>query len=83
MMIVDIQIERMKRYLKDKNVNIILTDKAKAFLAKAVMIRFTARPLKGYSKEIRPRSPLNSLTGPSKKAMSLKLIWKKTNRFQE
>jgi len=33
MKIVDIQISRMKRYLTDKNVSIVLTDKAKAFLA--------------------------------------------------
>ena len=47
MMIVDIQIERMKRYLKDKNVNIILTDKAKAFLAESGYDQvYGARPLK-------------------------------------
>ncbi len=47
MMIVDIQIERMKRYLKDKNVNIILTAKAKAFLAESGYDQvYGARPLK-------------------------------------
>ena len=54
MMIVDIQIERMKRYLKDKNVNIILTDKAKAFLAESGYDQvYGARPLKrAIQKEI-------------------------------
>ncbi|MBI5098931.1 MAG: ATP-dependent chaperone ClpB [Nitrospirae bacterium] len=54
MMIVDIQIERMKRYLKDKNVNIILTDKTKAFLAEIGYDQvYGARPLKrAIQKEI-------------------------------
>jgi ATP-dependent Clp protease ATP-binding subunit ClpB len=47
MKIVDIQIERMKRYLRDKNVNIILTDRAKAFLAEIGYDQvYGARPLK-------------------------------------
>jgi len=54
MMIVDIQIERMKRYLRDKNVNIILTDRAKAFLAEIGYDQvYGARPLKrAIQKEI-------------------------------
>ncbi len=54
MKIVDIQIERMKRYLKDKNVSIILTDKAKAFLAEIGYDQlYGARPLKrAIQKEI-------------------------------
>lgn len=52
--IVDIQIDRMKRYLKDKNVSIILTDKAKAFLAEIGYDQvYGARPLKrAIQKEI-------------------------------
>ncbi len=47
MTIVDIQIERIKRYLKDKNVDIVLTDKAKAFLAEIGYDQvYGARPLK-------------------------------------
>jgi ATP-dependent Clp protease ATP-binding subunit ClpB len=54
MKIVDIQIERMKRYLKDKNVSIILTDKAKVFLAEIGYDQvYGARPLKrAIQKEI-------------------------------
>jgi ATP-dependent Clp protease ATP-binding subunit ClpB len=54
MKIVDIQIERMKRYLRDKNVSIILTDKAKAFLAEIGYDQvYGARPLKrAIQKEI-------------------------------
>ena len=52
--IVDIQIDRMKRYLKDKNVSIVLTDKAKAFLAEIGYDQvYGARPLKrAIQKEI-------------------------------
>ena len=52
--IVDIQIDRMKRYLKDKNVSIILTDKAKSFLAEIGYDQvYGARPLKrAIQKEI-------------------------------
>jgi len=47
MKIVDIQINRMKKYLKDKNINIVLTDKAKAFLAEIGYDQvYGARPLK-------------------------------------
>ncbi|RJQ14163.1 MAG: ATP-dependent chaperone ClpB [Nitrospiraceae bacterium] len=54
MSIVDIQIGRMKRYLKDKNVNIVLTEKAKAFLAEIGYDQiYGARPLKrAVQKEI-------------------------------
>lgn len=54
MKIVDIQIDRMKRYLKDKNVSIILTDKAKSFLAEIGYDQvYGARPLKrAIQKEI-------------------------------
>ena len=45
--IVDIQINRMKRYLKDRNVDLELTDKAKTFLAETGYdILYGARPLK-------------------------------------
>ncbi|MBI4848918.1 MAG: ATP-dependent chaperone ClpB [Nitrospirae bacterium] len=47
MNIVDIQIERMKKYLRDKNVNIVLTGKAKAYLAEIGYDQvYGARPLK-------------------------------------
>ncbi|MBI5055674.1 MAG: ATP-dependent chaperone ClpB [Nitrospirae bacterium] len=47
MKIVEIQIERMKKYLKDKNVNIVLTGKAKAYLAEIGYDQvYGARPLK-------------------------------------
>jgi ATP-dependent Clp protease ATP-binding subunit ClpB len=47
MKIVEIQIERMKRYLKDKNVNIVLTERAKAYLAEIGYDQiYGARPLK-------------------------------------
>lgn len=54
MKIVDIQIHRMKRYLKDKNINIILTDEAKDFLAEIGYDQvYGARPLKrAIQKEI-------------------------------
>lgn len=54
MKIVDIQIGRMKRYLKDKSVNIVLTDKTKAFLAEIGFDPlYGARPLKrAIQKEI-------------------------------
>jgi len=54
MKIVDIQINRMKRYLTDKNVSIVLTDKAKAFLAEIGFDQvYGARPLKrAIQKEI-------------------------------
>jgi ATP-dependent Clp protease ATP-binding subunit ClpB len=54
MKIVDIQIDRMKRYLTDKNVSIVLTDKAKAFLAEVGYDQvYGARPLKrAIQKEI-------------------------------
>ncbi|RJQ46947.1 MAG: ATP-dependent chaperone ClpB [Nitrospiraceae bacterium] len=45
--IVDIQINRMKRYLKDRNVDIVLTNSAKAYLAEAGYDQvYGARPLK-------------------------------------
>jgi len=45
--IVDIQINRMKRYLKDRNVELELTDKAKTFLAETGYdALYGARPLK-------------------------------------
>ncbi|MBI5741131.1 MAG: ATP-dependent chaperone ClpB [Nitrospirae bacterium] len=47
MNIVDIQIRRMKRYLKEKNINIVLTDRAKAYLAEIGFDQvYGARPLK-------------------------------------
>jgi len=47
MKIVDIQVDRMKHYLKDKNVNLVLTDSAKAYLADAGYDPvYGARPLK-------------------------------------
>ncbi|RJQ56698.1 MAG: ATP-dependent chaperone ClpB [Nitrospiraceae bacterium] len=54
MKIVDIQIERMKKYLKDRNVNIVLTDRAKAYLADIGYDQvYGARPLKrAIQKEI-------------------------------
>ena len=54
MKIVDIQINRMKRYLKDKHVDLELTDKTKAFLAEAGYDSlYGARPLKrAIQKEI-------------------------------
>jgi ATP-dependent Clp protease ATP-binding subunit ClpB len=54
MKIVSIQIDRMKKYLKDKNINIVLTDKAKAFLAEIGYDQlYGARPLKrAIQKEI-------------------------------
>ncbi|MDH4027428.1 MAG: ATP-dependent chaperone ClpB [Nitrospirota bacterium] len=54
MRIVDIQIERMKRYLKDKHVDIELTDSTKAFLAETGYDQlYGARPLKrAIQKEI-------------------------------
>ena len=54
MRIVDIQIDRMKRYLTDKNVSVVLTDKAKAFLAEIGYDQvYGARPLKrAIQKEI-------------------------------
>jgi ATP-dependent Clp protease ATP-binding subunit ClpB len=58
MKIVDIQIDRMKRYLKDKHIDIVLTDRAKAYLAEiGYDPLYGARPLKRtIQKEI-----LNSL----------------------
>jgi len=58
MKIVDIQIARMKRYLKDKHIDIVLTDRAKAYLAEiGYDPLYGARPLKrAIQKEI-----LNSL----------------------
>lgn len=52
--IVDIQLERMKQYLKGKNIDIILTDKAKTYLAEAGYDQlYGARPLKrAIQKEI-------------------------------
>ncbi|HMK56504.1 MAG TPA: ATP-dependent chaperone ClpB [Dissulfurispiraceae bacterium] len=45
--IVDIQVERMKKYLREKKIDIILTDAAKAHVAKAGYDPvFGARPLK-------------------------------------
>lgn len=45
--IVDIQIDRMKKYLKEKNVDLELTDKTKAFLAEiGYDPLYGARPLK-------------------------------------
>ena len=54
MKIVDIQLERMKHYLKDKNVNLVLTDKTKAYLAEIGYDQiYGARPLKrAIQKEI-------------------------------
>ncbi len=47
MKIVDIQLERMKHYLKDKNVNLVLTDKTKSYLAEIGYDQvYGARPLK-------------------------------------
>ena len=58
MQIVDIQINRMKRYLKDRQIDIELTDKAKTYLAEVGYDPvYGARPLKrAIQKEI-----LNSL----------------------
>ena len=58
MKIVDIQINRMKRYLKDRHVDIVLTDRVKAHLAEiGYDPLYGARPLKrAIQKEI-----LNSL----------------------
>ncbi|HBH61835.1 MAG TPA: type VI secretion system ATPase TssH, partial [Nitrospiraceae bacterium] len=52
--IVDIQIDRMKKYLKDKNVDLVLTDRTKAFLAEiGYDSLYGARPLKrAIQKEI-------------------------------
>lgn len=52
--IVDIQIHRMKHYLKDRHVDLELTDKAKAYLAEAGYdTLYGARPLKrAIQKEI-------------------------------
>ncbi len=60
MKIVDIQINRMKRYLRDKHVDIELTDRTKAFLAEVGYDSlYGARPLKrAIQKEI-----LNPLAG--------------------
>ncbi len=54
MKIVDIQIDRMKRYLKDRHVDLVLTDRAKAYLADAGYdTLYGARPLKrAIQKEI-------------------------------
>lgn len=54
MKIVDIQIGRMKRYLKDKHVDIVLTDRIKAYLAEiGYDSLYGARPLKrAIQKEI-------------------------------
>jgi ATP-dependent Clp protease ATP-binding subunit ClpB len=47
MKIVDIQVERMKRYLRDKNVNIVLSDRTKTHLAEIGYDQvYGARPLK-------------------------------------
>lgn len=47
MKIVEIQVDRMKHYLKDKNVNLVLTDSAKAYLAEIGYDPvYGARPLK-------------------------------------
>jgi len=52
--IVDIQLNRMKKYLKDKHVDIVLTDNAKAYLAEiGYDPLYGARPLKrAIQKEI-------------------------------
>lgn len=52
--IVDIQLERMKKYLKDKHVDIVLTDSVKMYLAEAGYDpAYGARPLKrAIQKEI-------------------------------
>ena len=52
--IVDIQIERMERYLKDKHITLVLTDSAKAYLAEIGYDHvYGARPLKrAIQKEI-------------------------------
>lgn len=52
--IVDIQIDRMKKYLKDRHVDIVLTDRTKAFLAEiGYDALYGARPLKrAIQKEI-------------------------------
>jgi ATP-dependent Clp protease ATP-binding subunit ClpB len=54
MRIVEIQIERMKRYLKDRKINLVLTDRAKAYLAEIGYDQvYGARPLKrAIQKEI-------------------------------
>ncbi len=54
MKIVDIQLDRMKRYLKDKRIDVVLTDSAKAFLAEIGYDHvYGARPLKrAIQKEI-------------------------------
>ncbi len=54
MKIVDIQVERMKRYLKDRQVDIKLTDSAKAYIAEIGYDQvYGARPLKrAIQKEI-------------------------------
>ncbi|MEK7308043.1 MAG: AAA family ATPase, partial [Nitrospirota bacterium] len=47
MKIVDIQVERMKQYLKDKHIDVVLTDSAKAYLAEIGYDPvYGARPLK-------------------------------------
>ncbi|MEW6715636.1 MAG: ATP-dependent chaperone ClpB [Nitrospirota bacterium] len=60
MKIVDIQINRMKHYLKERNIDIVLDDKAKAYLAEVGYdTAYGARPLKrAIQKEI-----LNPLAG--------------------
>ena len=52
--IVDIQLERMKKYLKDKHVDVVLTDSVKMYLAEAGYDpAYGARPLKrAIQKEI-------------------------------
>ncbi|MDO8283217.1 MAG: ATP-dependent chaperone ClpB [Thermodesulfovibrionia bacterium] len=52
--IVDIQLEQMKRYLKERHVDLVLTDKAKAYLADVGYDQlYGARPLKrAIQKEI-------------------------------
>ena len=52
--IVDIQIERMERYLKDKHITLVLTDSAKAYFAEIGYDHvYGARPLKrAIQKEI-------------------------------
>jgi len=54
MKIVDIQLDRMKRYLKDKHVDLLLKDKTKAYLAEIGYDQvYGARPLKrAIQKEI-------------------------------
>jgi ATP-dependent Clp protease ATP-binding subunit ClpB len=54
MKIVDIQIERMEHYLKDKHINLVLTDSTKAYLAEIGYDHvYGARPLKrAIQKEI-------------------------------